>query len=295
LSIPKKNIKGVKMRHYSDEIYFEPRFWILKELPSAINVWVLKTNHMQGNGAFHSYEVSPRRTTLRIISEGQGSVWINGAKKKVKTGDIFFATPGASIELQEDAENPWQWYEIQLADKNALETARLLGCSGKKPVFSPTNYQDVIHCFRVIHNYFLEEQRSPWGLLSLLYKLIDVCNRSHVKSANKNSREMLVIRAQDLIESMPTMKLNVSELAKELNVDRTTLRRAFKAQTDTSPIEFLKALRIKKARELLTHTNLTGKRIARITGFSDPKYFIHAFRKATGLPPGKWRDNLRLR
>ena len=65
------------------------------------------------------------------------------------------------------------------------------------------------------------------------------------------------------------------------------LRRCFKADTGTTPQDYLNNLRIEYARRLL-HAGAKRMTIAEIaysSGFSDPLYFSRIFRRKTGLSP----------
>ena len=54
--------------------------------------------------------------------------------------------------------------------------------------------------------------------------------------------------------------------------------------------EYVTRLRIKKAKEMLAHTNLRISQIAAAVGYSDPHYFSWIFRKSEGCTPSECRD-----
>ena len=47
-------------------------------------------------------------------------------------------------------------------------------------------------------------------------------------------------------------------------------------------------MRIEKAKELLTSTNMTLNEISDSVGFNDYFYFLKTFKKFTGVTPGKY-------
>ena len=245
---------------------------------------------MKGNGKFYVYDKSPVAVTLRIISKGSGTVIMNGIKRTVKKNDMFCAVPGTPIQFYESPTDPWQWYELQFSGEGAIPLVKLLGFTKNNHSLSLENPLEVMDYFRKIHECFSKDRRSPWEALSLLYKLIDACTANpEITKTGRESRKMLLIRAHDMLESMPSARLNVSELAGELNVDRTTLRRAFKKQYGMPPIDFLKSVRIIKAKEILRETEFPLAKVADLTGFSNAKYFIRCFRNEVGLTPERWR------
>jgi transcriptional regulator GlxA family with amidase domain len=77
--------------------------------------------------------------------------------------------------------------------------------------------------------------------------------------------------------------------ARELLEERRTFLRRFMAATGTTPIEYCRAVRIARARELLEASSMPLKTIAEELGYTDAASFAKAFRRAYGLPPGAWR------
>lgn len=59
--------------------------------------------------------------------------------------------------------------------------------------------------------------------------------------------------------------------------------------------EEISALRIGKAKKLLTESDLGISEISRECGFTDYNYFIAVFKKMTGLPPGQYRTQKKER
>lgn len=86
-------------------------------------------------------------------------------------------------------------------------------------------------------------------------------------------------------------KIVALELAKQLNVSRTTLMQGFKKFTGTTINEYLLGCRLKKAVIMLED----GKQlwdIAETCGFTDAPNFIRAFKKHFGVTPNAWRKNI---
>lgn len=81
--------------------------------------------------------------------------------------------------------------------------------------------------------------------------------------------------------------LSVSLLAARAHVSETTFREHFHAETGTSPKKFLNDLRLEHARSLLNAACYPVTLVAETAGFSDPKNFATAFKKAFGYPPSK--------
>lgn len=83
--------------------------------------------------------------------------------------------------------------------------------------------------------------------------------------------------------------LSVDLLASWLGVGADQLTRSFRRATGTTPMARLVRLRMERAASLLATTAMPVAAVATATGFADPAYFCRAFRRAHGLPPGRWR------
>ncbi|MBE9068087.1 helix-turn-helix domain-containing protein [Leptolyngbya cf. ectocarpi LEGE 11479] len=70
--------------------------------------------------------------------------------------------------------------------------------------------------------------------------------------------------------------------------ERTFLRR-FKKATGMKPIEYLQALRVGKAREMLEFSQTSFGEIAWNVGYEDQGAFRKVFVRLVGLPPGEYR------
>ena len=91
-------------------------------------------------------------------------------------------------------------------------------------------------------------------------------------------------------ERMGDPDLNVEAIASELGFERTQLYRKIKAITNYSPVELMRNLRLKKARNLLMGSEKTISEICYEVGFSTPAYFTKCYRDQYGETPSETRN-----
>lgn len=100
---------------------------------------------------------------------------------------------------------------------------------------------------------------------------------------------------EEIKKSIEWMKENLNEqisiltLAKMLNTSEKTYTRKFKKAINKSPIQYLKTLRIEKAKELLISTNKSFGDITFEVGYFDENSFRRYFKKETSLNPKEYR------
>jgi LacI family transcriptional regulator len=83
--------------------------------------------------------------------------------------------------------------------------------------------------------------------------------------------------------------MDVSQMAAELGVSRSTFYRRFQSVLGHSPHEELLRIQLHRARDLLLQTDLAIERIAEMSGFQNTEYFYVAFKRETGMTPRAYR------
>lgn len=109
------------------------------------------------------------------------------------------------------------------------------------------------------------------------------------KKENTSSTHQLYLDCKRLIDSHYPRSLTIQDLAKELSVHRSYLTSVFKEFHQLSPKEYLLFVRMKRAQQLLEHTNETIKVIAYSVGFSDPLHFSKAYKQFFHKTPSQTR------
>src|SRR5690606_26489884 len=79
--------------------------------------------------------------------------------------------------------------------------------------------------------------------------------------------------------------LNVESLASQLNLSRSQFYRKIKALTNQTANEFLRNIRLHRAKQLLEKGNPSVSEVCFMVGFSSPSYFTKCFKGYFGLLP----------
>lgn len=103
-------------------------------------------------------------------------------------------------------------------------------------------------------------------------------------SENDRIKKILVFMQQHYQE-----RLEVGAIAAHIPISERECYRLFKNCLGTSPMEYLTALRLQKARELLMHTPKSILEIAMETGFGNSSYFGKIFKQQHHMTPKQYR------
>lgn len=102
--------------------------------------------------------------------------------------------------------------------------------------------------------------------------------------------EQLIEKAVKYVEeNISRSDLSVEELAREMGMSRVHLYKKISALTGKSPIEFIRLLRLKRATQYLSESQLTIAEIAYRLGFNNPKYFSKYFKDEFGILPSEYQ------
>ncbi|MCB9337428.1 MAG: response regulator [Lewinellaceae bacterium] len=94
---------------------------------------------------------------------------------------------------------------------------------------------------------------------------------------------------QLVMDNISEEDFGIDQLCRGLGVSRTQLHNKVKALTNQSTSEFVRMVRLHKAKELLRTTNLNVSEVGYEVGFSNPAYFSRIYSEAFGEPPGTAR------
>jgi len=98
-----------------------------------------------------------------------------------------------------------------------------------------------------------------------------------------------VFRGIELIRSRLDETPGEHEIAAAVNMSRGHFSKLFKKVTGQSYADYVRALKMERAKELLLRTDEPIARVAELSGFQDYRYFSRAFRSYTGMLPTDFR------
>lgn len=111
---------------------------------------------------------------------------------------------------------------------------------------------------------------------------------------NINHGDAAILKCQHWIADNYERADAVSEMAAQSGLPKRTFDRRFKAATGYSPLNYIQALRIEEAKQLLETTDVPVEQIGREVGYEDAASFRRLFRRIASMSPGDYRKNFQL-
>jgi len=102
-------------------------------------------------------------------------------------------------------------------------------------------------------------------------------------------------RVQAVIDYMSedlSRPLRLQEVAQAVNLSASRLQHLFKAHTNLTAAQYLKLLRMQRAKHLIDSTVLNTKEIMQRVGMRNKSHFVREFKKIYGLPPASYKQRL---
>ena len=143
-----------------------------------------------------------------------------------------------------------------------------------------------------------EEYLASIGRASDIFQLEDIVKgllafAREELTASDREYSQYVQQAIAYIREHTADNLTLDDIARHTHMNSSYLSRIFKKECGCSVTEYITAIRMEKAKELLETTNLLNYEIAERIGINEPSYFSLLFKKYAGLTPTEYRSRFR--
>lgn len=123
--------------------------------------------------------------------------------------------------------------------------------------------------------------------------------KNHYKDSDANSyastdnADSFIDKVEKIVEkNLQNQAFEITELATQVGISRSSLQRKIKKMVNMSPSEFIREVRLKKAINLLKKDQYNIDEIAIMVGFNSTSYFIRSFKKKYEMTPTAYKQSL---
>jgi transcriptional regulator GlxA family with amidase domain len=101
--------------------------------------------------------------------------------------------------------------------------------------------------------------------------------------------DLRVQKIQQMMQDNLHREMSLGKFARFVNLSVWRFCHVFRSEVGISPIQYLRSLRMDKAKQLLESSFLSIKEIGHLVGLKDESHFVRDFKKAYGLSPKCYR------
>ena len=230
---------------------------------------------------------------LLYIIEGEGEFESAHQKRiTIHEGDLFLLFPGEWHTYQPKPKRGWKSFWIGFSGRNMDDRVQAGFLSLQKPVYHVGYSDSIIRLYRSAYQTALAEaaysQQTLAGIVNHLIGLMYSKERNLQLSKNQANVNM-ISRARLRIREALETPLTIHQIAEEMGSSYSNFRKLFKEHTGISPANYQQELKLQRAKELLTTTDISVKEIAYRLNFESPDYFSAKFKAKTGRTPSDVR------
>lgn len=228
---------------------------------------------------------------LIYLAEGSGTFESTRAGVvKVAAGDAFLLFPGEWHTYAPDPETGWKEYWIGL--KGLLpDSWRKHGLISTDSPIMHTDYSDEIIASYNKAIEMASQQKSSYqqALSGIAVRLItEILYHARNKAFTEARSDEHMLRAKNFISEKDGIT-TPEKVAAAVGMGYSRFRKLFREYTGLSPARYILEIRMAKARELLTNTDMQIQEIAWNLGFENADYFTTAFRRICSVTPNSYR------
>lgn len=103
-----------------------------------------------------------------------------------------------------------------------------------------------------------------------------------------------VARVLEIMQNKYAEKLDVEQLANKAHLSTSAFHRAFKEITSDSPLQYLKKIRLTKAKDLIVQESMKAYMAAEKVGYESSSQFSREFKRYFGQSPAEMMRELRV-
>jgi AraC-like DNA-binding protein len=173
-------------------------------------------------------------------------------------------------------------------DRNSRERARSAAAPGTEQVstLTPELLGVLSRLVRAVGSSLDREALAPLYVEELVYRVLQGEQQSRlIALAAREAAADRLAPALAMIHADPSVRIRVPDLAARSLLSVSSFSALFRTTTGRSPYEYVKEVRLDRARLLLLEGRFDVAEVSRQVGYSSPSHFITQFRARFGVTP----------
>ena len=228
------------------------------------------------------------QTIVIVCTEGAGWCDLDGRPHDIRAGEALVIPARMPHRYYADVRRPWSIWWLHVTGDDVDDLLSATGTTASAPTMPLSDLVAVTDLIETVCNALEADETAAsliaaagaaWHLLALL-----------AGQSQQGGRGSPIFLVQSHLRLHLAAPVSVPELAAMAGFSPSHFSARFRAVTGFSVVEYVKRLRMARARQLLITSELTVAEVAMDVGYEDPFYFSRQFHAVTGLSPRSYRQ-----
>ncbi len=229
---------------------------------------------------------------IHFVTEGEGKLEIRQEEYKVQAGDAFFIPAEQIAYYEGSVSRPWTYSWIGFTGTQSRNIVReILTFSEGQYVLRDLDvekYREVIKRGAEIEQV---SQASHYLSNGVLCHVVGLLIEEFQKKGYIRQEFVLSDEVKFYLDSKFSENIQMQEIASSFHIHPNYMNQIFREKYGISPKKYLMGLKIDKAKNMLTATELPILLISASLGFTDKLSFSRTFKGRVGVSPSEYRKN----
>lgn len=214
----------------------------------------------------------------------------------IRAGNAIFIPPGLPHFYGAHKRDPWANFWFHFDGPLVGEVLERFGVDSLNPTIFFSNIEELQGLFEDVYA-CLNYHHSDTGLMRMNSEFIRFLgllelNRVHQFQQSRNATDKIEETIR-FMESNLNTEFDLDHLAQLADKSKSHYCKIFKERTGESPVSFFIRIKVRKACEMLDHSDMSIRDIGNSLGYKDPYYFSRAFKKVQGVSPEIYRKTIK--
>ncbi len=234
-----------------------------------------------------------------------GDIWlVQGQERAIAIQPARVTYKGMYIEMPRPVVEAWlegAACDTKFLEKlmEGLQTPKQCDTKKVKSIArSIANSHPVVQMVNSLYSYrrdtMYEQLRFEALSIDILAEFLNInTSRHHCRRGDSSLRRKAVGDARDILDEEWEVPPTIGELARRVGVNECYLKKDFKDEIGLSIGEYVRKIRMEKARKLIESGIYSILQVSLFVGYSNPSHFSNAFKRYYGRLPSFYASEVR--
>lgn len=228
------------------------------------------------------------QTIVILCADGAGRCEVEGTWHDIVAGQVVIIPERTPHSYYADPTDPWSIWWLHVAGSDVPALLRSIGLTAREPTAPLSDPLPLVELVATICDDLAADETAA-SLTAAAGAAWHLLARLAAERSTRDVNHEPIARVQVHLRENLSSPTSVPDLAAMAGFSGSHFSARFRAATGYTVLEYVKRLRMARARQLLMSTETPITDVASAVGYSDPLYFSRQFRAVNHVSPSQFR------